>query len=123
MKAEFSAQVKSFMKEHIASVWQLELLLYFRNRGQPASVRDANSALYLEERAVQTCIDSFVAARILKPDETGMYFYGPSSALAKTIDEVAYLYATRRTTVINFIYSSPIQSFSDAFRIRKDKED
>lgn len=61
------------------------------------------------------------------PDDPESFRYGPvRPELARAVDELAALYAERRYTVIQLIFSPtqrPLQSFADAFRIRKEPPD
>jgi hypothetical protein len=53
------------------------------------------------------------------------YRYAPTQpALAESVRQLALLYGERRVSVIEQIYAKPadpLQSFADAFRIRKER--
>ena len=49
------------------------------------------------------------------------YVYAPSSnALRDAVDQTAKLYSERRVAVINLIFSTPLKSLSDAFKLRQE---
>lgn len=53
------------------------------------------------------------------------YVYKPTPALAKGVDAVADAYGSYRVAIINLIFSKPsegVQSFADAFRVRRDED-
>jgi hypothetical protein len=49
------------------------------------------------------------------------YGYRPnSSSLDDSVEQTAKLYNSQRVSVINHIFSAPMQSFSDAFKFRQE---
>lgn len=57
--------------------------------------------------------------------EEGAFVYEPKPGLAKQVDALASAYSGYRVTIINLIFSKPsegVQSFADAFRLRRDEE-
>jgi hypothetical protein len=57
-------------------------------------------------------------------EEPKVYKYSPSSDEMNADAEQAFkAYNTQRIQVITIIYSGPMQSFSDAFKIRREEED
>lgn len=87
------------------------------------SVAEVSRSLYMEQRMLDSCINAFVSAGILVRESNQQYSYMPNTAAAAAaIDEIARLYSERRTGVINFIYASPMDSFSDAFKLTKENE-
>jgi hypothetical protein len=120
------ANVRQFISEHIRSIAQLELLLMLRrNRDKAWSVEDAAKELYTAATMTQPLLESLRAIG-LATFSNGTYTYAPRSAeLEQVVGELDQLYQERRVTVINLIYSAPVeklQNFADAFRIRKPPE-
>lgn len=112
---QLSTRAKNFVRRHIRSVWQLELLLYFRNNQRTLSIEQVSSALYMDPKAIEQWSKALSAEGILAKDGNNNFKYGPvSNSDADTIEELAKLYQTRATAVVNFIYSSPVRSYSDA---------
>ena len=67
-----------------------------------------------------------ILARSAGPESEAAYQYAPhNAALDATINAFDEAYTTRRVTIIGLIFSeppSPLRSFADAFRLRKDKD-
>jgi hypothetical protein len=114
----------AFVREHIRSVWALELLLALKRdpeRSWPVEV------LVRELRASTTLVNDnlgvFERAGLAVRDETGSYRYAPASGL---LDELCGMledvYRTRPVAMINLIArpSDPLQSLADAFKFRGD---
>ncbi|MGH9549423.1 MAG: hypothetical protein ACRD3W_08610, partial [Terriglobales bacterium] len=121
--AELSTKAKDFIRRHIHSVWQLELLFLYRNSSRSMTVFEAARALYMEPPALQSGVNSLLNSGILVKEGDQSFKYAPSSGtLADAVDETARVYNEKRTAVINFIYASPMQSFSDAFKLKPDKD-
>ncbi len=87
------------------------------------TIDEAGRSLYLEPRAIESGIQSLVAAGILKKIDDNLYQYDPTPFLSVAIDETAKMYSERRTAVINFIYASPMRTFADAFRLKPEEEE
>lgn len=118
--------VRQFISEHIRSIAQLELLLMLRrNRDKAWSVEEAARQLYTAATMTQPLLESLRAIG-LTSISSGTYTYAPKSAeMEQVVGELDKLYQERRVTVINLIYSAPVeklQNFADAFRIRKPPE-
>ena len=76
--------------------------------------------------SVTACLDRLVAAGLASPEGSGQppsYRYAPrSQALRGAVESVEEMYRTKPVTLIKAIYDRPataVQSFADAFRIRK----
>lgn len=121
--------VQQFLKGNIQSIAQLELLLLlYRDRDNSWTVADAAKNQYTAVTMTETALESLRGSGLVKIINDGetRYQYAPASAnLDQLVGELAQLYTERRVTVVNAIYSSPLdtlQSFADAFRIRKKEE-
>lgn len=109
---------------------QLEILLLLLQH--PSRIWNAESVarelrispLSAGERLEDLTYDGFLARA--DGSEAG-YRYGPeSAALDAAVRGLASAYPTRRVTVINLIFSKPvdkIRTFADAFRLRKKGDD
>jgi hypothetical protein len=127
MADEFSTEVKQFIDQNIESLAQLEALLLFRRdpeRGWNAS--EIVRALYVPHELVRTLLTDFCRRGLVKASSPTdeLYFYSVTDArVDKLISEVAAAYQDRRVAVISLIYSKPlnkVQTFADAFRLRKE---
>lgn len=72
--------MQNFVRRYIASVWQLELLLFFKRTDRAVSVNEASRALYLEPGVVAPAVRSLADAGVLNsgPDAE-VYRYDPKS--------------------------------------------
>ncbi|HEY9217309.1 MAG TPA: hypothetical protein VIO94_04620 [Phenylobacterium sp.] len=113
----------TFIREHIRSVWALELLLLLRRQPDRAWTQDD---LVRELRASATLIasnlEALERAALIVREEDGRCRYAPAApALARLCDELELAYRERPVALINVIASpaDKLQSLADAFRIRK----
>jgi len=127
MADEFSAEVKQFIDQNIESLAQLEALLLLRRetpRGWNAS--EIAKALYVPHELAGTLLTDFCRRGFVKVSSRTDELYSYSVAdcrVDKLISEVADAYQDRRVAVISLIYSKPlnkVQTFADAFRLRKE---
>ena len=122
-------EVRRFIFQHINSVEQLEILLLLRQQPGRAWSADAVAReLRIASESAGERLEDMASARLLlrqgvRPEE---YRYAPETMkLDDAVRGLATGYATRRVTVINLIYSKPIdriRTFADAFRLRKDDD-
>jgi hypothetical protein len=121
--------VRRLIVDHIDSVEQLEiLLLLYKQQGRSwtaeAVARELRVApLSAGERLEDLRHDALVTR--LEGDPV-QYRYVPGNAkLDEAVAGLATAYAERHVTVINLIFSKPvdkIRTFADAFRLRKDDD-
>jgi hypothetical protein len=116
--------VLSFARSSILSAWMLELLLLLRRDPQrqwtaEALVHEVRGSIAL----VTESLKSLKEIGLVALSDAGAYCYRPESAeLDELAAALAELYKQKPTTVLRTIFSSPsdkIQSFSDAFLIRR----
>jgi len=122
---EISQFVRRFVASHITAVWQLELLLLFKNCNMPLSAAEASKFLYLNADVLQPAIKRFTDAHIFaeSDEDAGKFFYSPQSTeIRATIDELERCYSQQRVAVINMIFGGTMQSFADAFKFTRDEE-
>jgi hypothetical protein len=122
--------VRRLIADHIDSVEQLEILLLLyqhpeRTWDAEAVARELRvAAVSAAERLEDMTHSGILARKDGKPVE---YRYAPKSAgLGDAVRGLALAYSERRVTVINLIFSKPvdkIRTFADAFRIRRDDDD
>lgn len=127
--AELNDDVRAFLRAHVTSVMQLEVLLHLRARPEEA-VEPAHLSRELGgsvDSAIACLLDLERSGLVERSDDPGelCYRYAPrNTALERTVDAVADAYARRKVAVVTAIFTEPaddLRSFSDAFRIRKDK--
>jgi hypothetical protein len=127
MPDEIPAAVQQFVADHIRSIAQLELLLLMhRERQRSWTIADAAKELYTAVSMTEPMLESLRAIGLVSL-QGDQYQYAPKSkSLDQTVDDLAQLYQQRRVTIVNLIYSAPVQKlqdFADAFRIRRPPED
>lgn len=120
--------VVAFLRHHIESVMHLEVLL--RLRAAPTSVHEPmhlSRELGGSVDAAIACLGALQRSGLIVQDDLSDlgYRYGPADAeLAATVELVAQTYAKRKVAVVTEIFSQPndeLRSFSDAFRIRRER--
>lgn len=128
MSSDLPPEIRQFLADHIDSVADLEVLLLLR--GAPDrewTAAEVGKMLYTmpEMCAVQLARLASQKLLLIAEPSAPRYRYSPSSPdFARLIDRVAELYKERRVSMITAIYTKPIsnvQSFADAFRLRKDQ--
>lgn len=124
-----SEEVKKFITEQINSLEQLEILLLLHSRREKEwTAQDVSHELRLSQTSVATRLADLQKKGLLVVKEASapLYRYAPQNPHVEPIvDSLVELYPDYRFTVINLIFSKPldkIQTFADAFKLRKDKD-
>jgi hypothetical protein len=120
--------VHHFLHQNIDSVEQLEvLLLLWRTPARGWTSEEVAAAVYSHPTSVVRRLAMLLGQGLLREREPGCYQYSPRTAdLHETVTRLDHMYRERRVAVITLIASKPIENvraFSDAFRIRRKKED
>ncbi|MGH3995690.1 MAG: hypothetical protein ACRDSN_24880 [Pseudonocardiaceae bacterium] len=120
--------VHSFLYQNIDSVEQLEvLLLLWQSPARGWSAEEVARALYSHPSSVVRRLTMLLGQELLREMEPGCYQYSPrTEAQHRAVARVAETYRERRVAVITLIASKPVENvraFSDAFRLRRKKED
>jgi hypothetical protein len=129
MPSDLPGDVHQFLSEYIQSISQLELLLLLRGNAEKRwTVEDAAKELYTPVSMTLPMLESLRAIGLLSSGDSGAWYqYAPKSEdLQKLVENLAQLYIERRVTIINTIYSGPLQklqNFADAFRLRRKEEE
>ena len=125
-----SEDVKKFIVEHINSLEQLEvLLLLHRHPQQEWTAHDVSQELRIAPASAAVRLADLQTGGLVAVSEASdpLYRYHPQKPdFEPTVNSLAKGYAEYRVTVINLIFSKPldkIQTFADAFKFRKDKDD
>lgn len=114
--------VLSFIREHIRSVWALELLLKLKADPERCWTADELvEVLRASHALVDDNLAALMSAGLVIPDDTGCFRYRPvAPALARLCDDLEETYRVRPVTVIRWI-SAPaerLKSLADAFRFK-----
>jgi hypothetical protein len=124
-----SEDVKKFIADHINSLAQLEVLLLLHSRPEKAwTAEEVSQELRLSPASVAMHMADLEKRGLLAVSEAAapFYRYQPQKPdFVPTVDSLAQLYPDYRFTVINLIFSKPldkIKAFADAFKLREDKD-
>jgi hypothetical protein len=120
--------VRQFIINNINSVEQLEILLLLNSSKRAWSAAELANSICTTVESCEKRLESLKRAGVLVQVGTNpatFQYQAQSSELDATVIRLAREYQDRRISIINFIYSQPIQNIrtiSDAFRIRPDKD-
>lgn len=114
--------VLSFIREHIRSVWALELLLKLKADAERCWTADELvESMRASHALVDSNLDALMSAGLVVADDAGCFRYRPAApVLGRLCDELEESYRVRPVTVIRWI-SAPaerLQSLADAFKFR-----
>ena len=120
------AEVRSFVRAHLQSIAQLELLLRLHETPERAyTAGELSRDLRTSERAVFTQLTELFGAGVVTVDDTEVprWRFHRSGPQAGAVDELATCVRQRKRAVHDLILRGPstdVQVFSDAFRLRRD---
>ena len=127
----FSEALRAFIREHISSVEQVEvLLLLYRTSPREWSAVTVGRELRIDPVSAARRLADFhehglVSVRLT--DQAILYWYeGSSPPDDRMIAELDREFRDRRTSLISLIFASPsddLQAFADAFRLRPRNKD
>lgn len=129
MSAEqITEAMEQFLREHISSLPELELLLLLEKRTRPDwSAAEVAAELRIDPQWTERKLDE-LHARGLVTCQSGppeRYRFNPgASEQAAIVSQLAQCYERRRVSIITLIYSKPkdhLRNFADAFRLRERK--
>lgn len=123
----FPDSAKQFLSRYIHSLEELELLLLLRRQPDRGwTVAQAYEVIRSSRRSLEKRLQTFVDDGFLV-EETGSpraFRYAPSSEeLRAAVEQIAASYQISRVRVIEAIFApeiDPVQTFADAFKLRKD---
>lgn len=104
-----SATVEDFVRKHIRSVWQLELLLLIKSSKKPLKLSEIANALYLTDEIVSSGLKDFERYGLVGPSyiEPHSYVFAPRTPqLREAVEQTGKAYGERRVAIINLIFST-----------------
>lgn len=119
--------VLRFIDRHVTSIDQLEILLLLRMRRERSwSADEVSRELRSNEQAARDRLNSLRSAGLVEQvaGPEPKYRYAPESpGLELLVARVDQCYRDYRLRVIERVFTKPdeLQSFADAFRIRKER--
>lgn len=118
------ADLAAFVREHMRSVWAVELLLLLR-RDRERCWRPAElvAELRASTNLVTDNLTAFERSGLAVRDDDGCWRYAPAAAALNDLaDRLEHAYRERPVAIINLIARpDPIQGLADAFKWRGDK--
>ena len=126
MNERLPPEIRQFIAQQIDSLAQLEALLLMRREAERSwSAADLARTLYLSD---EMCRGMFAELErrqfVARNSDDGTFTYSCKDLQADALlGALAGLYQERRVAVISEIYSNPVakvQTFADAFRLRKE---
>jgi DNA-binding IclR family transcriptional regulator len=117
------AELAAFLREHVRSVWGVELLLLMKRdpaRGwTPAElVRELRASTGL----VSDNLQRFERAGLAVQDDQGCWRFSPAAAvLGQLCERLETAYRERPVAIVNLIAAprDPLQALADAFRFKR----
>jgi hypothetical protein len=123
----FTPELEQFIAQHIESLAVLEALLLMQKEPQRRwDCGELSRLLYITPDMCGGMIGDLEQRGFIRhiPDTDGTYQYQPANPdFDRLLGELAAIYQERRVAVITQIYSRPqkkIQTFADAFRLRRE---
>lgn len=123
---EITAEIERFIRDHVHSVEQLEVLLLLSSApDKDWSSLEVSQKLYRQPESVSTRLDDLRQRGLVSASQASppLYRYSPGSRDKDTIKGLEKAYQVRKDAVIQMIFSRPkdtLRTFSDAFRIRRE---
>jgi hypothetical protein len=119
--------VKQLLSQYIRSVEQLEVLLLVQSQPNRAwTAGEVYDVIRSSKASVEERLKAFTSFGFLveEPGPPARFRYAPKDAELRTaVEATASVYQTWRIRVIEAIFApeiDPVQSFADAFKLRKE---
>jgi len=127
MSTELPESLLQFVRACIPTYQAAEVLLFFAANPErdfsPAEIMVSMQPVVVTASAIAEYAAHFTARGLLT-EQDSRYRYTPSPEYERNIAELAHAYNHQPVTLIGEIYriaDSKIQSFADAFKLRKDE--
>ena len=122
--------VVAFIRQHITSLEQMEMLCLLALDGdQQWTAKELAGRLGSSEASISHRMQQLAGAGVIGSTDEGnarQYRFSPSPEREQVARAVVAAYGSHRISVTNLIYGisdrpgSPLSSFADSFRLRKD---
>ena len=127
MADDFPAELEQFIAQHIESLAQLEMLILMRqDRERNWDCAEMSRQLYITGDMCGGLVGDLERRGFVRraPGSENAYQYHPATPeIDRLMTALAAIYQERRVAVITQIYSRPmkkVQTFADAFRLRRE---
>ena len=121
-------EVQDFIRSHLSSVAQLEILLLLQAApGRPHAPDDVAESLRIDPVWAGAEMQRLHTNGLFERSEDGSaYCYRPGTpALDAAVRGLAKAFSTHRVSVITLIFATPsdsVGSFADAFKLKRDND-
>jgi hypothetical protein len=129
-EGQLSEELLAFIRQHIHSVEQLEMLLLVRREKGDWTPEKVSEEMRTALPSAFDRLADLEQRGLLVSHRNGTgpaYRYAPKSGeLEQIVSSLADAYAERKYTIIDLIFSKPIDKirvFANAFRLRRDEDD
>jgi hypothetical protein len=125
-EADLPKEIVDFIAEHITSMEQLEVLLLLHDHPEKDwTVEAVFSQIQSSPASVAQRLQEFYEKGFFAQPDLNTFRFSPKTQdLFNTVRALAATYKEKRVKIIELIYRKPVddvQSFADAFKLRKDK--
>jgi hypothetical protein len=126
MPDEFPPKLEQFIAQHIESLAQLEMLLLMRQDPERHwDCAEIARLLYIGGDMCAQLVKDLERHGIVRqvPESDGYQYHPRDAEMNRLVSDLASIYQERRVAVITQIYSRPmkkVQTFADAFRLRRE---
>ena len=124
--SDVSDEARRLIAQHITSVEQLEILLLLRRHPERTwKVGEVGEQIRTSEASAAHRLTDLADRGLIVANGDGYRYQPPSHEAERAIASLAEAYAERRYTVIDLIFSKPIDNlrvYADAFRFRRDDD-
>lgn len=114
--------VKDFIRLHITSIGQLDVLFLLRQDSSRVwSAAQVGAELRTNETLAANQLQELLKTGLIEPVQG--FRFTSNIELVEKVTRLAEVYQVRRQSVIHFIYTQPIdriRDFADAFKIKKE---
>jgi hypothetical protein len=106
---EISFEIRSFLKEYVQSVWQLDLLILMLSLNEPLDIQTLSRMLYLTPAAIEFAVYRFARLGLVIefPGRPATFLLSPEHEKRRILEDAAKAYSARRVDVINLIFANP----------------
>ena len=125
-RVNISQELKTFLKEHIQSVFSLEVLLLLRReRIRSFTGPEVANELGIEIDVAQQQLSELTTAKLIATanGDVARYRYAPvDEKLGSLVDQLAVAYAKQRVPILSLIlteHADRIRGFVEAYRLNR----
>jgi predicted transcriptional regulator len=119
-----SPAVRTFIAQHLASVEELEILLFLlAAHGKPQTIESVYQTILSSKSSVERALEKFIAAGLARRESPDLPAYSIQPAQAAVVQELQDTYRRLSVRVIEAIYQKPrdaAQTFADAFKFKRE---